>query len=227
MSALDIMHAAKKEHFAAISMCPKSCDEVFDVSSLRTEMQQMTEQIAGAGDCDNCDERDDNKHGAPATMTAPGRALTALEQARLAIAEETHAYHNVRAAASSYAAVVARHWNTTEGRLRMMKAYEDAIKSEVFAQLGAEYKEDEAQCVGFLLAMHSLLAQEGHRTQLDPHYDCDMNCIPGNGILSSASKMAQKGMDVASSGIKTGAKAVATAAGHSLEFAAVAASSFS
>jgi len=102
----------------------------------------------------------------------------------------------------------------------MMKAYEDAITSEEFAHLRAEYNAADAEIVGFLLAMHRLVAEEAHPAAHPvSHLDHDYDCIATNGILSSASNMAKKGV----SGIKSG---LGTAGGHTLELATVAIGAF-
>jgi hypothetical protein len=230
MSTLDILLAAKKDYSAGLSVSSKPVnDGRSDVASLTAAMQDLTQQYAPP-DCLpqvptlDCVEPEDCNDCVSVSVATHSHETTRipLEQARQAVADEICVYGSIQAAGASYAAVVYRHLNTTHGRLAMMKSSEDTYASDLFAQLSTEYSTADADMLGFLLSMHRLLAAEGHPPHLVSHCDHEYDCIAGNGILSSASKLAKKGMGVASSGIK----AAATAAGHSLEFATVAATSF-
>jgi len=171
MSFLEIFRAAKKAELSKSSNHVKDVvsDVASEVASLVAQMQNIALQCGPADihpqvpvDCDDCMERQDCMECESVSMAACSRARTPLEQARLTIGCETGDFGGLKSAAASYASVVNRHFLTPEGRLAMMKAYEDAITSEEFAQLRTEYCADDAGIVGFLLGMHRLVDEECH-----------------------------------------------------------------
>jgi len=73
----------------------------------------------------------------------------ALTVAKNTIAAEVKSYGSLPAAAASYSGVVQRHMQNTEGRLRMMAAYESASVGDVFLFVRDYYNAQDAKCVGF------------------------------------------------------------------------------
>jgi len=103
-----------------------------------------------------------------------------LTEAKNTIAAEVKCYGSLSAAAASYSGVVQRHMQTTEGRLRMMAAYESASVGDVFLFVRDDYNAHDADVLGFLLGMHKLLGEEPewHRNSMELQHAPQYENIP-------------------------------------------------